>query len=148
MHLDTATLAKIRLAVSPAVEATEWLRLAANGRRHPVFGDPGAAARFALRDPDVALLGRLLTRKTPYTPDLFTPKPLAGTTQHAWRGQLDLIVKVRDAGFPTADRILRQLEAPVFRDAAAQTRAACDDLQAAVAGAGSDVDLVCDGRPS
>ena len=28
----------------------------------------------------------------------------------AWRGQLDLIVKVRDAGFPTADRILGQLE--------------------------------------
>ena len=66
----------------------------------------------------------------------------------AWRGQLDLIVKVRDAGFPTADRILGQLESKVFRDAAAQTRAACDDLQAAVAGAGSDVDLVCDGRPS
>ena len=66
----------------------------------------------------------------------------------AWRGQLDLIAKVRDAGFTTADRILGQLDEPVFRDAAAETSAACDDLQAAVAGAGSDVDLVCDGRPS
>jgi hypothetical protein len=66
----------------------------------------------------------------------------------AWRGQLDLIVKVRDAGFPTADEILGQLDERVFRDAAAETRATCDDLQAAVAAAGSDVDLVCDGRPS
>jgi hypothetical protein len=66
----------------------------------------------------------------------------------AWRGQLDLIVKVRDAGFRTADRILGQFDEPVFRDAAAETRAACDELQAAVAAAGSDVDLVCDGRPS
>lgn len=84
--------------------------------------------------------------------DSLDPPPELLTAQRAfiaaWRGQLDLIVKVRDAGFSAADRILRQLEAPVFRDAAAQTRAACDDLQAAVAGAGSDVDLVCDGRPS
>jgi hypothetical protein len=79
------------------------------------------------------------------------PSDIAAAQQaflEAWRAQLDLIVKVRDAGFPTADRILEQLEAPAFRDAAAQTRAACDDLQAAVAAAGSDVDLVCDGRPA
>ena len=66
----------------------------------------------------------------------------------AWRGELDLIVKVRDAGFPTANETLDQLDQPVFRDAAAETRATCDELQAAVAAAGSDVDLVCDGRPS
>ena len=36
--------------------------------------------------------------------------------------QLDLIVKVRDAGFPTADEVLEQLEATVFRNAAAETR--------------------------
>ena len=67
----------------------------------------------------------------------------------AWRAQLDLIVKVRDAGSPTADRDPRPTRVqPVFRDAAAETRAACDELQAAVAAAGSDVDLVCDGRPS
>ena len=68
--------------------------------------------------------------------------------QEAWRGQLDLIVAVRDGGFQTADRILRQVESPTFREAAAETEGACDDLQAAVAGAGSDVDLVCDGRPT
>jgi hypothetical protein len=66
----------------------------------------------------------------------------------AWRVQLDLIVKVRDAGFRTADQILEQVESQPFRDAAAETRAACDELQAAVAAAGSDVDLVCDGRLS
>jgi len=89
LHLDAASLARVRLAVSPALEAVEWLRLAANGRRHPVFGDPGAAARFALRDPDVALLGQLLTTKSHYMPDLFTPKPLAGKPQQAWDGQLE-----------------------------------------------------------
>jgi hypothetical protein len=64
----------------------------------------------------------------------------------AWRSHLDLIAKVRDASFPTADEVLEQLEAPVFRDTAAEIRARCDDLQAAVAAAGSDLDLVCDGR--
>jgi hypothetical protein len=66
----------------------------------------------------------------------------------AWRSQLDLIVAVRDGGFRTADRILRQVESDPFRDAAAETRAACDALQEAVAAAASSVDLVCDGRLS
>jgi hypothetical protein len=66
----------------------------------------------------------------------------------SWRARLDLTVKVRDAGFSTAGEILGQLESKVFRDTAAQTRASCDELQAAVAAAGSDVDLVCDGRSS
>ena len=64
------------------------------------------------------------------------------------RAQLDLTVKVRDASFPTADEVLARLETPVFRNAAAEIRARCDDLQAAVTAAGSDVDLVCDGRLS
>ncbi len=38
----------------------------------------------------------------------------------AWRAQLDLTVKVRDAGSPSADRILEQLESPDFHDAAAR----------------------------
>jgi hypothetical protein len=66
----------------------------------------------------------------------------------AWKSSLDLIVKVRDASFPTADDVLERIEAPVFRNAAAEIRSRCDDLQAAVAEAGSDVDLVCDGRLS
>jgi hypothetical protein len=79
------------------------------------------------------------------------PSELAAAQQalhDAWRSHLDLLVKVRDASFPTADEVLEQLEAPVFRDASAEIRARCDDLQAAVAAAGSDADLVCDGRLS
>jgi hypothetical protein len=79
------------------------------------------------------------------------PEELAAPQQtyvEAWRGQLDLIVAVRDGRLGTADRILEQVESLPFRDAAAETRAACDALQAAVAAAGSDVDLVCDGRPA
>jgi hypothetical protein len=79
------------------------------------------------------------------------PEGLAAAQQaylDAWQAQLDLIVKLRDAGFSTADRILEQLESKPLRDAEARTEAACDDLQAAVAAAGSAVDLVCDGRPA
>jgi hypothetical protein len=79
------------------------------------------------------------------------PEELAAAQQaylEAWREQLELTAKLRDAGFATAGRILGQLEAPAFSDAAEETRATCDDLQAAVAGAGSDVDLVCDGIPT
>ena len=82
---------------------------------------------------------------------LDAPAELASAQQaflDAWKSSLDLIVKVRDASFPTADEVLERLEAPVFRHAAAEIRARCDDLQAAVAAAGSDVDLVCDGRLS
>jgi hypothetical protein len=68
--------------------------------------------------------------------------------QEAWRSQLDLIAAVRDAGFKTADRILGQVRSPTFREAATETERACEALQAAVASAGSDVDLVCDGRPA
>ena len=79
------------------------------------------------------------------------PAELASAQQafiDAWKSSLDLIVKVRDASFPTADEVLERLESPVFRNAAKEIRARCDDLQAAVAAAGSDVDLVCDGRLS
>lgn len=76
-NLDADTLAKVRLAMSPAAEATAWLTLTAGRGRHPVFGDPGAAARAALADEDARLVASVLpppgTRA--YTPDLLTPKP-------------------------------------------------------------------------
>lgn len=79
-NLDADTLARVRLAMSPAAEATAWLALTAGRGQHPVFGDPGAAARAALADPDAGLVAAVLpppgTRA--YTPDLLTPKPLAG----------------------------------------------------------------------
>jgi hypothetical protein len=67
---------------------------------------------------------------------------------NAWRGQLRLMRTVRDAPFPGPAQILKQLELDAFRDAAGETKARCEDLQAAVAANGSDVDLVCDGRPA
>jgi hypothetical protein len=82
---------------------------------------------------------------------LHPPEELATPQQgflDAWQRQLDLTAAVRDAGLRTADRILGQVESQPFREAAAETRDRCEELQAAVAAAGSDVDLVCDGRPS
>ena len=81
---------------------------------------------------------------------LDAPPDLAAAQQaylEAWQSQLDITVKVRDAGFPSSVRILKELERPVFRDAAKETKARCEDLQAAVEAGGSRVDLVCDGRP-
>lgn len=93
VHLNARTLAHTRLALSPASEAVAWLRLAANGQHHPVFGDPGTDARFALRHPDVALVAQSLpTGGTGgYTPDLLTPKPPIGTSAGTFGQQLELM---------------------------------------------------------
>ena len=79
-NLDADTLARVRLALSPAAEAAAWLGLTAARGQHPVFGDPGAAARAALSDPDAALVAAVLPPAgvRSYTPDLLTPKPIAG----------------------------------------------------------------------
>jgi hypothetical protein len=82
--------------------------------------------------------------------ELEPPDELAGPQAaylEAWRGQLNLAVSVRDAGFSGPTAILEALQ-PAFGNAAAETRARCDELQSAVAATGSDVDLVCDGRPA
>jgi hypothetical protein len=79
------------------------------------------------------------------------PQELAAAQQaylQAWKGQLDLFVAVRDAGFHGPAGILKQLGLPAFRDAARETDARCEDLQAAVEANGSHVDLACGGRPS
>jgi DNA-binding transcriptional ArsR family regulator len=79
VDLDASTVARTRLAVSPLAEAAAWLRLAVGGRRHPVFGEAGAAARSALTDPDVALVAHVMPPGgRGYLPDLLTPKPVAG----------------------------------------------------------------------
>jgi DNA-binding transcriptional ArsR family regulator len=103
VHLDAASLARVRLATSPAAETVIWLRRTATGTPHPVFGDPGPAARFALRDPDVALVADILTSSPKYMPDLLTPKPRPGRGGEVWRDQLDLI---RDT---TTEAVLTQL---------------------------------------
>jgi hypothetical protein len=79
------------------------------------------------------------------------PQELAAVQQsylEAWRGQLDAMRDVRDGRFHSPAQILKQFELPLFTDAAAKTKARCEELQAAVAASGSDVDLVCDGRPA
>jgi hypothetical protein len=68
--------------------------------------------------------------------------------REAWRSQLDLIVAVRDAGLRGPDAIIDALGKPALRRASAETKARCEDLQAAVEASGSNVDLVCDGRVS
>lgn len=90
-HLDAATLAGVRLAPSPATEAVSWLRLAANGRAHPVFGDAGAAARFALSDPDVALVAKTFPAENGYLPDMFTPQPTRVRLDRIWSAQLEQV---------------------------------------------------------
>ena len=76
LRFDTETMARTRLSSSPAMEAVAWLKLVAGSGRHPVFGDPGPAARAALAHPDVALLLGLLPPKgATYLPDLLTPQP-------------------------------------------------------------------------
>jgi hypothetical protein len=76
------------------------------------------------------------------------PEELAAPQQaylDAWRAQRDIAAGARDAGFASPDDILEALRTS-FRGAEAETSARCDALQSAVAAAGSDVDLVCDGR--
>ncbi|MFC9619416.1 helix-turn-helix domain-containing protein [Streptomyces sp. NPDC056930] len=71
-----------------------WLRLAAAGRRHPVFGDPGAAARWALRHPDVALIAQCQPDGADgrtYMPDLLTPRPAPGPAARTFAEQLAMM---------------------------------------------------------
>lgn len=65
-----------------------------------------------------------------------------------WQGQLELTLKVRDAGFHTATGYLEALETAAFKDASEETRSRCEDLQAALVALGREVDLGCGGRPS
>jgi hypothetical protein len=64
----------------------------------------------------------------------------------AWQGQLDLVVAVRDAGFPGPLPYLEALKAPAFDDAATETRSRCQALQSVVAARDPDADLRCGGR--
>ncbi|WP_116947742.1 ArsR/SmtB family transcription factor [Jiangella endophytica] len=92
VDVDSASLAKVRLTPSPAYELVGWLLLAAQGRRHPVFGDPGPAARAALRDPRTALVASVLPPAgRGYIPDLLTPQPPAGRRAHVLAAQLDAV---------------------------------------------------------
>lgn len=74
------------------MEAVAWLKLAASGRRHAVFGDPGPLARGALRHPDVAVIVDLLgSLRDWYLSDVLTPKPGTGPWQHILPAQIAMI---------------------------------------------------------
>lgn len=90
-HFDLASLANLRLSPSPAAEVLSLLELAASDRAHPVFGDPGASARFALRDPDVAMIGSLVAKGWRYLPDLLLPQPGTTTADGLWATQLERV---------------------------------------------------------
>ena len=62
----------------------------------------------------------------------------------AWTGQLELITKVRDAGFRGAEEYLEALDNRAFDSTANDTRTACEDLQEVLVSVGRDVDLACD----
>ncbi|GAA2971800.1 Helix-turn-helix domain-containing protein [Actinokineospora diospyrosa] len=90
-HLDAAVLSRVRLATSPAAEAMAWLLNTVNERQHPLFGKPGAAARFAMRDPDVRLVASTLPSGPYYKPDLITPIPPIAPPDRVWPTQLELM---------------------------------------------------------
>lgn len=125
VYLTGRTLGQVRLATSPASEAVSWLRLAANGRRHPIFGDPGPAARLALRHRDVALLTQVLAPGSAggYTLDLLTPKPSIGPTAGDFDRQLQMTAQT-----PT-EAVVRQLCAKRFPHGGmpVEVRAAMED---------------------
>ncbi|RZS44271.1 DNA-binding transcriptional ArsR family regulator [Herbihabitans rhizosphaerae] len=129
-RFDADSLARVRLSPSPVCEANAWLRLTASGGRHPVFGDPGASARSALRDPDAALVAAVLPRSgRGYSPDLLTPKPLRGKGKQVLGDQLDRIAA-------TAPDVVADQVSWTGRPMPASVRRAVDDGTFAVRAAG------------
>jgi DNA-binding transcriptional ArsR family regulator len=77
IQFDAASVARVRVAASPVFEVVAWLGVVASGVEHPILGDPGPAARNALRDDDVAATATIISYTTAchYLPDFLTPKP-------------------------------------------------------------------------
>jgi hypothetical protein len=111
VDLDAASMARVRLAFSPASEALQLLSVVAAGRHHPVLGDPGPVARAALGHRDVALVAAVTQPGgTGYTPDLLTPKPSIGTDRAVLGAQLEAIAAT------TLERIELELTVGRFPD--------------------------------
>ena len=128
VELDAASVARVRVAASPVFEVAAWLCLTAQHGRHPSFGDPGPAARFALRDPQVAATATILAsaEQRRYVPDFIVPKPAAGAEDHVLEEQLG---KVRAT--PPA-RAHDQLAAACLTDDPRVQRLGVDDYAALV----------------
>jgi DNA-binding transcriptional ArsR family regulator len=99
VRFDASSVARFRLAGSPVYEAVSWLAITRAGQSHPLLGDPGAAARFALRDRCVATAAALVLpwARAQYMPDFLTPKPPPAADGWALAGQLDRISSVSPA---------------------------------------------------
>ncbi|MEU9886951.1 DUF5937 family protein [Sphaerisporangium sp. NPDC051011] len=92
VKFNVSGLARTRIAPSPAFEITAWLRLAAANRRHPVLGMADASARYALRDPDVALIAAVMPHGSQgYVLDMLTPRPGVGSWKRVLSAQLDAV---------------------------------------------------------
>src|SRR5262245_11654261 len=112
VRMDPASLARVRLAASPAYEIVLWLHLVAAARPHPVFGDLGADGRSALSHPDVALLAQVIDNHHAhgYMPDLLTPKPPPGAAGSALDSQLQRVRETPD------EETVRQVTIDAFPD--------------------------------
>ncbi|MBM7772066.1 hypothetical protein JOD54_002270 [Actinokineospora baliensis] len=127
-RLSAPVLSRVRLAISPAAEALAWLVLTVDGGRHPIFGAPGPAARFALRDRDVRMIASTLPQGPGYMPDLLSPPPPRGPAERTWADQLEVTAateadvaakQVRSSMRPNADAV-RAAESGTFAARAAQ----------------------------
>ncbi|WP_109509040.1 ArsR family transcriptional regulator [Nocardioides speluncae] len=122
--VDHASLARLRLTASPVQEVVAWMRLTVVGRRHPVYGDPGPAARRALTHPDTALVASVMPPSgSGYAPDLLTPQPPPAPASRLLDEQLAAV-----AATP-ADQVHEQVGvcAAMGRPLPAETRAAVAD---------------------
>ena len=93
IDLDAATLGRIRMAISPAFEATSFLSFAVTGRVHPILGDLSHDARDAMRYPDVRMLAQLVGGFPDYLPDFLTPKPTVGRPAEILHSQIDAVAE-------------------------------------------------------
>jgi DNA-binding transcriptional ArsR family regulator len=96
VDLDAASVARVRVTPSPIFEVVSWLAVLATGARHPVLGDSGPAARFALRYRPVAAAATLVATCSAqrYLPDLLTPKPAPAPFGTLLNAQIDAVAAV------------------------------------------------------
>jgi DNA-binding transcriptional ArsR family regulator len=119
VEFDPASVARVRVALSPVFEAVAWLAVVAAGERHPLLGDPGAAARFALRDADVAATAAMIRATTArrFIPDFLTPNPKRATRAQQFDEQLSIVEQtpIEDVAgqiLPSGHRISRMDRIP------------------------------------
>src|SRR3982751_4174958 len=93
VDLDAASVARGRVTPSPIFEVVSWLAGLATGARHPLRGDAGSAARFALRYRPVAQAAALIAGCSAlrYLPDLLTPKPASAPFATLLDDQIDKV---------------------------------------------------------